>query len=179
MPFKIAHVLIAITGIVLCLAACTIQGTDSKRLDPSAQKVTAMQVLFNGKLPDQARSSGAVGATIVAQREATSATSDYGTLFSNGFRDRFPALARAYGLEVSGAAGPRLLVNIVRTETYCYAKCTTRATLSAILVDQRGKRLWQFVTKPGQSSTFAKIDDGIFDAAAHELLDSMKKDGVI
>jgi hypothetical protein len=174
---------------LLSVGGCTIQSTKSAAVGGYQGKVSSVRVLFDTtppRLPSVATyGRGPIGAAAAIAMQpgnvvvAQSAVGEYERVFAWAFRERFPGLAAQYGLTVSDTAPAQLKVAIVDSSTSCTVQCVTRITLAAQLLDTSGQQIWYFKTEPGQSSIFARIDNELFDAAARELLGSMKKDGMI
>jgi hypothetical protein len=175
--------------LTILLSACAVTGTTSTRVAPETTKLTALQVEFDPSLPDTGRvvtTAPGIFVPLIAQtrvplntQRSQEAAAQFGSVFSDGFRDRFPGLAAAYGLQISPTSPTLLKLRVPEVTTQCTARCVTRIMLAGDLVSANGTVVWQFVTKPGQVSLFDKIDDALFDRTALELLDSMKKDGLI
>jgi hypothetical protein len=99
-------------------------------------------------------------------------------MFVKGFRDRFPELARSYGLIVSPDGLQTLRLQITGVETICPGRCVHRVQLSAVLLDSGGKAMWVLGAHVGQAMRYQTISGEMFDVIALEILDAMKKDGL-
>jgi len=180
----------ALTALLAVLvSACAVTGTTSNRTGPETPKLTAVKVDFDPRPPATGTvtttAQGILAPVIVksqapinAQR-SRDAVVQFEAVFSDGFRNRFPRLAAAYGLQISPTAPDKLRLRVTEVKTYCTLSCVTRVMLAGDLLNAGGAVVWQFATKPGQATIFAAIDGELFDKAARELLDAMKKDGLI
>jgi hypothetical protein len=180
--------IVAIIVLGVALASCTVSSTHSTRVADGV-KVSAVRVLFDPRPPPTARvtttATGPGAAAIVGslneldKRTALQASQQFQQVFTAGFRDRFPALAAKYGLTVAPDADVQLGFRIVEQSTSCAGKCVTKVTMGALLLDASRKPLWRFDTRVGQATVFASISNEMFDALAEEVLQAMKKDGII
>jgi len=99
--------------------------------------------------------------------------------FTEGFKDKLPTSALKYGLTISETAQTEFRVAVTDESTTCSLYgCASRFSLQGDLLDESGKSFWHFETKIGQSTIFAKIPE-LFDVFTNEVLNAMKKDGVI
>ncbi|SJZ54179.1 hypothetical protein SAMN02745126_01550 [Enhydrobacter aerosaccus] len=176
---------VAIGGLVAALAGCgTVRSSDSKIVERPAQKIEAVRIdmMPNNAVRLEVQTTS-YGAVLPAQQEANRVKGherlqEFAKLISRDFRDRFPALAAPYGLTVSPTAPAILFAQITSAKIACYADCVMTVTLSVLLHDGK-KTLWQFKVNFGQKNIWADIDDQMFDLAATEMLEAMKKDGMI
>jgi hypothetical protein len=179
----------AVAALLVLLAGCTVASFKSTNLVPDRPKVTAVRVLFTAapSLPTRVTTTvTGTGAANYAQSQnrmdaetARGVTPQFMSVFSAGFRDRFPELAARQGLTVSPGAAAQLIVVVLSQDTACYIGCQSKIRLGGRVFDAAGKPVWQFDTTVGQATRFSQISSEIFDAFANELLAAMRKDGVI
>jgi hypothetical protein len=117
----------------------------------------------------------------LANRKAVEATRQFQQSLVAGFRDRFPGFAAKYGLTVTAGSPHLLNLKTVALSTRCTLSCWTRVTLAVRLSDLSAsrKQLWTFDTKVGDAVGADGVPERVFDLLADEILQAMKKDGLI
>jgi hypothetical protein len=181
---------IALAAIAVAMAACTVRSFDSNRAaSTSLEKVQTAHVAFIDQQTGKNTGRVAIGglldlaASTYTQRNADDTKVKNRALFDqafmDGFKDKFPATAANYGLTVSDTAPTELRITVGDQTTICgLAGCVSNFAMTGDLLDAAGKSLWHFETELGQSTIFAKIPE-LYDRFAVEVLNAMKKDGVI
>ncbi|SJZ54203.1 hypothetical protein SAMN02745126_01551 [Enhydrobacter aerosaccus] len=179
----------AFVGVLLVLlSACSnIKSSHSELLVKPPARIQVMSVVVdpNHAVPTKVSTVVPRYANTAAEQGSSSYTAqiklqEIARLLVTGFRTRFPVLAVPYGVRIAPTADNVLHVRIESSETNCGAgKCTTTVTIEAKLLDAGGQTLWRSSIEFGQASSTVEINDVLFDAVAVQLLDGMKKDGVI
>ena len=175
----------------LALSACGSTVNVQSTAYSGVQKKESLAVRYDSQMPPtiQLRKAepGPLGfkPTIDSADQAcvSAAANVLNGVLASGFRDRFAALGRNYGVNVSPPAGsPRasqLSIRISQVSGFrspygCLARLQLVATLRT-----EGKAEWSFSAQVGPESLLHKVDQEMFDTFAKELLDKMKSAGVI
>ena len=186
-PFRVTCVLIAMA---VAMSGCTVKSFDSNSTSPvPAERIQAVQVAFvdnkTGRMTGKVSIGGFIdlAASKYTQRKADETKEKTRALFDQvfieGFKEKFPATAANYGLTVSDAAPTELRISVGDQTTHCNLYgCASTFVMEGDLLGSSGKSLWHFKTEIGQSSIFAEIPP-LFDKFCVEVLNAMKKDGVI
>jgi len=182
--------ILALATVAVGIAGCSVKSFDSGR-DPAMAKETvqSVRVTFVDNPDGSKKSSPAVDGLIALaaikylERKGNEtndkARAQFDQVFQDGFKDKFPAQAASYGLTVADTAQTELRVTLGNQKTQCSLYgCASRFDMQGDLVDSSGKSVWHFTTEIGQSSIFAEIPP-LFDKFSTEVLNAMKKDGVI
>jgi hypothetical protein len=185
------HLAAALGLVTLCMSAsgCTVQSVDSHRVAssdpaiPATQKITDLKVAFDPTPPRQFRivssGRGYAAPPSVYEPQARQLITNFERLFARGFAQRFAQHAIPYGVSLSPAAPNILRLKIAEITVHCSGNCVTRAQLGGNLYGPDGRPMWVFNSNVGQATIFSSVSDDMFDALARELLEAMKKDGVI
>lgn len=172
------------------IAGCTVKSFDSTKVTSApTDKVQAVHVAFVDSHTGQNTGKVAIGGLIdLAANKYIQSKADetkeknrvmFDQIFTDGFRNKFPTAAANYGLTVSETAPVEFRVTVGDQKTQCSLYgCVSRFTMEGDLLDPSGKSLWHFTTEIGQSSIFAEMPP-LFDKFITEVLNAMKKDGVI
>jgi hypothetical protein len=173
---------------IVCVLVCgfAMRSSDSTASD-KASAVSTAQLRFDprttGKVFSTAYGRGAGFAAerqSAADKAAARAVADaFQRVFTDGFKNSFPALAQAYGLTISATAPSLLDVKVTQRITDCAMRCQTRTKLKCVLVDAAGKGFWQFESEVGPVNDSSEINAPLFGAFAVKVLTAMKKDGAI
>ncbi len=103
-------------------------------------------------------------------------------IFGQGFSERFPEMAKGYGLTVSPTAPAILTVTMTSGLSKCPSWCATTFQVEGVLKDLGGNLMWTMsakVTIGSYDKTGTEHVGLAFDQLAHEWLEAMKKQGVI
>lgn len=160
--------------------------SSSGQVAPSKQ-IHSVTVVYNPTLPNQysvhKQARGYKPVITDADRVVVSNnTRSISRVVSEGLKNRFPAMAAQYGLQVVGASDgiPKLVVSIVSSRLACSSMgCQTLVWFKGDLSVGSEENFWNFRSEFGQPIVNAEISNDLFDAFAKSLLDSMKKDSVI
>jgi len=175
-------------GLLMCLAlcGCAVKSLKTSKDVDVIQKIRMIQVAYDPTLPHQ----------IYIQKEGrgyrpTITTADkmvaynnslaLSRIFNEGFSHRFSGIAAKYQVEVvKSADAPKLKISISSLRMACSPMgCQSLFTLQGELFSQADIRLWNFSSEVGQPVVNADISGELFDSFAKELLDAMKKDGIV
>jgi hypothetical protein len=159
----------------ISLAACTANSPHGTPIAPNVM-MSEVQVVFDPRPMPVADKSA-----FLPNRKAVEASRKFQQVLIEGFGDRFPELAAKYGLTVTAGSPYLLNFKVVAQSTECRLSCWTRVTLAAVLFDLSAsrKQLWRFDTRVGEAVGADSIPERTFDLLADEILQAMKKDGLI
>ncbi len=168
------------------LSGCAVSSQKTTGAVTQAQRITVATVRYDITLPTKvsvARFSGFTATSPVLDKQLAKDNADaLNSLFSTGFKARFPLNAFGRGLVIDNTKKnlPLLDVSITSIETACSGRgCQTNFNLAVDLFMPDGKLVWNSSIRTGQGYVDAPIDNLLFDVFANALLDQMKKDGVI
>ena len=156
----------------------TFPSMQSTRIKGEPEQLRAMQ-LEHASFKEASRS---VTGRATARQEYTATTdvAAFDNMMLFGLMQRFPALAKSQGLRLSIVAQARLLVHLAKGETKCTgSSCRTRVEVVATLLGDGRLPSWEFRTTLGPAATRPKIEEDWFGVFADQLLQAMKRDGVI
>jgi hypothetical protein len=168
------------------VSGCAVSGQKTTGSVTPAQRITVATVRYDITLPTKVsvfRLNGFTTTTPALDKQLAKDNADaLNSLFSTGFKARFPLKAFGNGLVIDNTKKnlPLIDVSITSIETACSVRgCQTNFNLAADLFMPDGKLVWNSSIRTGQGYVEAPIDNLLFDIFANALLDQMKKDGVI
>ncbi|MFG6490532.1 hypothetical protein ACG04R_27970 [Roseateles sp. BYS78W] len=171
----------------LILASCAVR--DAKTSGDAKGAIGSTKLSLNLELPKAiniSRTSSVKGGSSISEQDKQRALSDSRALVSvmfKGFTERFPTMAKSYGLRIDPASQSESILRLSVTALHLDCTdmgCRPNLEIRAIVLrSDNYATLWTYTSNVGTATVLSAVSDELFESFAKDMLQAMERDHVL